>query len=278
MKIFITGTSSGIGQNLARHFGSGGHEIWGLARRSHDAFVEGCRARGISFRRSRCDISRWEQVQACRDEVAKEWGRLDALICCAGIQGPLGAAAELDPSRWVESLAINLNGTFFCLRAFYDLLRRAERRAKVVCFSGGGSTAPRVNFTPYAVAKTGVVRMVENLAHEWKGQAIDINAIAPGAVNTRMTEEVLALGPEVVGEKEFNVATKQWKEGGTPLETYARCVAFLISEKSDGISGRLISAKWDPWPDLPSRASEIDKSDIYTLRRIIPEDRGQKWG
>lgn len=277
MKILITGTSSGIGQNLARYLGAAGHEIWGLARRPHDEFLRECQARGVAFRKSRCDISSWDQVRACQEEVEKAWGFLDALICCAGIQGPLGPAMGLDPQRWIESLAINVNGTFFCLRAFHDLLRRSPRRAKVVCFSGGGSTGPRINFTPYAVAKAGLVRLVENLAHEWKNQPIDINAIAPGAVNTRMTEEVLALGPEVVGDKEFQAATAQWKEGGTPLETYARCVAFLISQESDGLSGRLIAAKWDPWPQFPALTREIQGSDLLTLRRITPEDRGKKW-
>jgi NAD(P)-dependent dehydrogenase (short-subunit alcohol dehydrogenase family) len=126
------------------------------------------------------------------------------------MQGPLGDAMELSPQAWVESININLTGTFQTLLAMHNLLKKAERRAKIVCFSGGGSTAPRPFFTPYAVAKAGVVRLVENLAHEWAALPLDINAIAPGAVNTQMTNEVLAAGPKVIGETEYRKT--HWRE------------------------------------------------------------------
>ena len=140
-------------------------------------------------------------MQRCAEKVAAKWKAVDGLICCAGIQEPIGPAMEIDPAAWRSTLAVNLDGTFFSIRAFYPLLRRSPRRAKVICFSGGGSTNPRPNFAAYGVAKTGVVRLVETLAAEWEGQPLDINAVAPGAIFTRMTEQVLARGAEFAGQE-----------------------------------------------------------------------------
>ncbi len=110
---------------------------------------------------------------------------------------------EIDPAAWRSTLAANLDGTFFTIRAFYPLLRKTGRRAKIICFSGGGATGPRPNFAAYGVSKAGVVRLVETLAAEWQGQPLDINAVAPGAIFTRMTEQVLARGAAVAGKVEF---------------------------------------------------------------------------
>ena len=278
MKILITGSSSGIGRSLAIRCCETGHEVWGLARRDQSAFTAERERQGQSFRSTRADISRWNDLELWREAIAAAWGGADALICCAGVQGPLGPAMALDPGAWAESLNINLYGTFYTLLASHALLLRAERRAKIICFSGGGSTAPRPFFTPYAVAKTGVVRMVENLAHEWRDLRIDINALAPGAVNTRMTEEVIDAGPSVVGATEHQKAIEQKQAGGTPLEKVTEVVEFLLSASSDGISGRLIAGLWDPYRSLPWRGEELERSDVYTLRRIVPEDRGLDWG
>ena len=138
MKILLTGTSCGIGQKLARSLASQGHEVWGLARTAHDTFRDECRTLQGSFRYSICDISIWPQLERLSQTIAQEWQRLDALIHCAGVQGPIGPARTLDPQAWTSSLAINLNGTFFTLRAMLELLLKAQRRAKVICFSGGG--------------------------------------------------------------------------------------------------------------------------------------------
>ena len=277
MKIVITGTSSGIGRSLAQRYCEKGHEVWGIARRDQSDFAAERLRCQQSFRFSLVDITKWEQLENWAQEVAAQWGRVDALICGAGMQGPLGSAMTLSPQAWSESLNTNLNGTFLTLLAIHPLLKKAERRAKVVCFSGGGSTAPRPFFTPYAVAKAGVVRMVENLAHEWTAEKIDINAIAPGAVNTRMTEEVLAAGPETIGKIEYEKTLEQKQKGGTPLSKVGEAIDFLIAPDSDGLSGRLISGLWDPYRSFPEWRQQIQSSDIYTLRRIVPQDRGLDW-
>ena len=102
-------------------------------------------------------------------------------------------------------------------------------------------------------------------------------AVAPGAINTRLTDEVIAKGPAVVGQGEYEAALKQKASGGSSLEKALGLVDWLLGPKSDGISGRLISAPWDPWMTLDAHQATLAKSDIYTLRRVLPEDRDQSF-
>jgi NAD(P)-dependent dehydrogenase (short-subunit alcohol dehydrogenase family) len=270
MKILLTGSSSGIGRGLAERLVARGHEVWGLAR-SPQAPLAG------KFHAVRCDVSEWPQVAAAAAAVQAATAALDAVVACAGVQGEIGPALAADPAAWSATVRANLDGTYYTLRAFHPLLARAPRRAKVVCFSGGGATKPRVNFSAYGVAKTGVVRLVETIAEEMRGQPYDINAIAPGAINTRLTDEVIAKGPDVAGAAEYAAAVKQKETGGSSLARALDLVEYLLSEKSDGITGRLISAPWDPWETLHAHAAELAGGDIYTLRRIVPEERAKKF-
>jgi len=121
------------------------------------------------------------------------------------------------------------------------------------------------------------VRFAETLAGELREHRVDVNAIAPGALNTRLLDEVIAAGPLRVGEDFHRRALQQRRSGGVPLRRGAELAVFLGSAASDGITGKLLSAVWDPWPELPGHGAELD-SDIYTLRRVVPADRGLDWG
>lgn len=107
---------------------------------------------------------------------------------------------------------------------------------------------------------------------------IDVNSIAPGALKTRLLDELLANDPDQVGRDFYNRMAKLKIDGSTPLETGAALSVFLGSAASDGITGRLLSAQWDPWQTLPEHTADLAASDIYTLRRIVPKDRGRTWG
>jgi 3-oxoacyl-[acyl-carrier protein] reductase len=151
---------------------------------------------------------------------------------------------------------------------------RAAGYGKVINLSGGGATAPLPRISSYAASKAAVVRFTETLAEETRDVGIDVNAIAPGALNTRLMDELIAAGPEKVGAAFFEKMTKTRDGGGTPLEKGAELCVFLASSASDGITGRLLSAVWDDWAKLPEKRDELARGDIYTLRRITPEDRG----
>jgi NAD(P)-dependent dehydrogenase (short-subunit alcohol dehydrogenase family) len=271
MNIVITGSSTGIGYSIAEHLLNRGDKVWGLARSAQTGLLE---KYPHHFKALTCDVADWAQVQSAAAQIALDCGYLDGVIACAGIQGEIGPAMSADPLAWSQTVRVNLDGTYFTLRAFHALLAKAPNRSKVIAFSGGGATKPRKNFSAYGVAKTGILRLIETIAEELQGSAIDLNAVAPGAINTRLTDEVIALGPKVVGESEYQAALKQKANGGSSLAKAIGLVEWLLSAESDGISGRLISAPWDPWATLSKHREALSKSEIYTLRRIVPEDRG----
>jgi NAD(P)-dependent dehydrogenase (short-subunit alcohol dehydrogenase family) len=122
-----------------------------------------------------------------------------------------------------------------------------------------------------------VVRLTETLAEELREDRIDVNAVAPGPLNTRFLDQVLAAGPEKTGREVHERALRQREEGGAPLAKGAALATFLASARSDGITGRLLSAVWDDWERLPERREALAAGDVFTLRRIVPRDRGLPW-
>jgi 3-oxoacyl-[acyl-carrier protein] reductase len=155
---------------------------------------------------------------------------------------------------------------------------KAQRYGKIIQLSGGGATNPMPRISAYAVSKAAIVRFAETLAEEVRGTGIDINSIAPGALNTRMLDEVLEAGPDKVGKDFYERALKQRDNGGVPLQRGADLAIFLASRASDGITGKLISAVWDNWEHWPEHLDKLSGSDVYTLRRIVGRDRGFEAG
>ncbi len=266
MKVLVTGFTQGIGYDLTKKLLLQGHEVWGVARNPESDLK-------VNFS-SACDVSDFASLEKVNNEVKTEWGHLDSLILCAGVQGAIGPAMTLDPIDWNKTVEVNLSGPYFCIRAFFETMMASPGtgRRKVICFSGGGGTGSRPNFSAYSVAKTGVIRLVEILADEWRELPIDINAIAPGAISTRLTDEVLRLGSKVVGKKEFEQATKVKQSGGGSLEKVSGLINFLLSADSDGLTGKIIAAQWDPWSEWVSveSRSKVIQSEQYTLRRTVP--------
>jgi NAD(P)-dependent dehydrogenase (short-subunit alcohol dehydrogenase family) len=200
---------------------------------------------------------------------------LSILVNNAGVYGPKGAIEDVDLDEWVRAIEINLFGTVYMCRAVIPIFK-ANKYGKIVNLSGGGATAPLPRISAYAASKAAVVRMTDTLAEELRDWNIDVNAIAPGALNTRLLDEVLSAGPEKVGKTFYERSLKQRDEGGAPIEKGAALAVFLGARESDGISGRLISAVWDNWQNLPARREQISGSDVFTLRRIVPKDRGMQ--
>lgn len=275
----LTGASHGLGRVIAEAFLREGGSVLICARRAPD--LEATRkalemsAPGRVHARV-CDIAVEAEVDALASYAESVFGGVDILIANAGVYGPKGGIDEIDWAQWVEAINVNLIGTVYCCRSFLPLLRKTSH-GKILIISGGGATKPLPFLSAYAASKAGVVRFGETLAEEVKSLGIDVSMIAPGALNTRMLDEVLEAGPEKVGAGFYQAALKQRDSGGTPLELGAELCVFLASNASDGITGRLISAQWDPWRRLPDLKEELNGTDIYTLRRIIPLDRGKTW-
>ena len=208
-------------------------------------------------------------------------GRLDVLINNAAVPGPIGPLAGSDFALWEETIRMNLIMPAELCRAAVPVLAAAAAtgcRAKIINMSGGGATSPRPNFSAYSVAKTGVVRFTEILAGEVRTQGIDVNAVAPGALPSVMTRNILAAGTALCAPHELAVAEKAQGEAGVAaMERATDLIAYLASSESDGVTGRLIAAQWDPWPRFAELNDELDKTDIFTLRRIVPKDRSRDW-
>lgn len=278
----ITGASQGLGKAIAQAFLKEGASIL-ICARGAQALKQTAREL-VPFARSganviaeRADVSDPKQAARVAKLALKNFPRLLILVNNAGILGPKGNLEKIDWKEWVHTIEVNLLGPVYLCRALLPHFKK-QKYGKIINLSGGGAASPFPYFSAYAASKAAVVRFTENLAEEVRGSGITANAIAPGALNTRLLDEVLKAGPSKTGSAFYGRAKKQQKEGGASLENAARLAVFLASSESDRITGRLISAPWDPWEQLPQHAVELVNSDIYTLRRIMPKDRGVDWG
>ncbi len=276
----ITGASQGLGKAIAGRFLREGANAVLCARGEKDLLATRDElAKQFPSQKvfaKTCDVSNESQVNDLVAFTLRELGPLHALVLNAGVYGPMGATESVPLDEWRRAMDINLYGVLLPCRAVIPHFKK-NGRGKIVVLSGGGATNPMPNISAYAASKAAVIRLVETLAGELKSFRVDVNAIAPGALKTRFVDQVLAAGPEKVGEA-FFAKNKQWAQtGAVPLELGANLAVYLASAQSDGITGKLISAQWDPWEKLHEFKGDLD-NDIYTLRRIVPKDRGKTWG
>jgi 3-oxoacyl-[acyl-carrier protein] reductase len=277
----VTGANQGLGLAIAEAYVAAGASVLLCAR--DEARLERARAdlaasaaAGQQVAAIRADVSDPEDVSRLAARALELFPQVHVLVNNAGVYGPLGPSDEVDWAIWARAIEINVYGSVLPCRAFVPHFKQ-HRYGKIVQLSGGGATNPLPRISAYAASKAAVVRFAESLALEVAPFGIDVNAVAPGALDTRLLDEVVAAGPEAVGAEfhERMVRTKQ--QGGTPLERGASLSVYLGSAASDGVTGRLLSAVWDPWEDLASHADDLSRSDVYTLRRIVPKDRGLDW-
>ena len=269
----ITGGSRGIGKAIAEAFLREGAKCV-LVSRSQAELEQAKKDSRGQVEILQADVSQSDSGEKIASYCLSTFGKIDILVNAAGIQGPIGLFYENDRQKWEETLHVNLLGTLFLMQVVVPVMLE-QKSGKIINFSGGGATGSRPRFSAYAASKTAVVRLTEVAADELKGTSIDINAISPGAVNTNMTEEIIRAGPDA--GKEYESALKQKAdESVSPVKATALSV-FLASSHSDGLSGKLVSAIWDKWEDIPKHLNEIMSTDVYTLRRIKPEERGYNW-
>jgi NAD(P)-dependent dehydrogenase (short-subunit alcohol dehydrogenase family) len=278
----ISGASVGLGFEIAKKYLEAGASLMICARNEMllDKAALALRpfaGTGQSVLAMPADISKPGDVTALVGAALREFGSLDILVNNAGVIGPCGAIEDIDLKEWFRAIEINLLGSVLLSRAVLPHFKKAAR-GKIIQLSGGGATSPLPGLSAYAASKAAVIRFVETLGEETRPHHIDVNAIAPGALNTRMLDEFLAAGPERIGAAFYERLLRQKKEGGVPLAKGADLAVFLGSPLSDGITGKLISAVWDPWETLPNHLEDLNGTDIYTLRRIVPGDRGMVWG
>lgn len=279
----VTGASQGLGRKIAERYVEEGASVLLCARNLaalqpvRDALMSLRPNKGQQILIQRADVSVEKDVDALFAEVERSFDHLDILVTNAGVYGPMGTIEDNDWTEWVDAIRANLLGTVYPCRLAMPLFRR-RGYGKIINISGGGATAPLPRLSSYAASKAAVVRFSETLALEAKDANVDVNSIAPGALMTRMTQQLLDAGADKVGAAFYERIQKLTASGGTPLELGANLCVYLGSAESDGITGRLLSAQWDPWESLRDHRADLDSTDIYTLRRIIPSERGKDWG
>jgi len=274
----ITGATRGLGLEIARHYLQAGASV-ALCGRDAAALAAALTALrplalpGRSVLGAVADVTREADVNALLDGALAHFGRLDVLVNNAGIGGPVGPTESVEWAEWVRAVEINLFAPVRLCRAVVPHFRRGGG-GKIIQLSGGGATRALPMLSAYAAAKAAVVRFVETLAEELRSDHIDVNALAPGTLATRLLDELLAAGPGRLGPQLHERLAAEKRAGAVPLARGAQLAVFLGSAASDGITGRLISAVWDPWASLPRHRGALGASDVYTLRRIEPKDRG----
>ncbi len=278
----ITGANQGLGLEIARRYLAAGADLM-LCARNGELLERACASLvavaepGQKVIAQVADVSQENDVRAVVEATLSQLNGCHILVNNAGVYGPKGEIESIDWAEWVSALQINVLGSVLMSRAVIPHFKR-QRYGKIIQLSGGGATNPMPRISAYAVSKAAIVRYAETLAEEVRGLGIDVNAIAPGALNTRMLDEILAAGPDKVGKSFYERSLQQKESGGAGLAKGADLALFLASPASDGISAKLISALWDDWEVWPTHLRELAVSDAYTLRRITGRERGLAWG
>lgn len=280
MFCLITGASRGLGATLAEYFWNSGFDLVLIARTEAALLAANAQLpvrEGQQIINLACDLADPSAVATLIARVKQRVDKLDVLLNNAAIQGPIGPAWDCDSQLWRNTLQVDLFAPVELCRNVVPWMT-ATGGGSIINLSGGGAAGSRVNFSAYATAKTGLVRFSEILAEETRQLNIRVNCVAPGALNTEMLAEVVAKGADAAGSREYEIAQKVLREGGASMERVAELCLFLASARAEKISGKLISAVWDDWENLPAHVNDLTGTDIYTLRRIAPRDRGMSWG
>jgi NAD(P)-dependent dehydrogenase (short-subunit alcohol dehydrogenase family) len=264
-RFLITGATRGIGRACAVELTRRGARVVALGRDRGAldatlALLSGDGHDGVLH--DVAEAAGWDEVFATVDAG----GPLDGLVTAAAVIEPVGRLGTVSPEAFARCLAVNVMGTYLALH--HALPRMDGHDGRVVTFSGGGATAPLPRFDAYATSKAAVVRLTENIAAAAPG-GVELNAVAPGFVVTQMHEHTLQAGPDATGADYFEKTRKVVEEGGgVPPELAAELVAFLLSPEAAGITGKLLSAQWDPWREPDFQARLRAEPNLATLRRI----------
>jgi len=263
--ILITGAGRGIGKRLAIGFARLGARIALLGRNKAEidlAHIEIEQAGGNALR-LRADVTDAEQMAVAVDRVRVVFGSpVDILICSAGTAGPLNSFLQTPVRAWVEAIQINLLGVVNACRAVLPSM--IERRAgKILALTCSSDEPPKRNFSAYETSKTAVVRFVESLAAELVDYNVQVNCLDPGPAYTNLTDEIIR-AEERLEPRVIQAAKETRRTGGVSPELQLEHAAFLLSEQSNHITGKLIRVT----DDCRKLKDSTLRPDLYTLRRV----------
>lgn len=267
--IIVTGGSLGIGQAIALEAATQGARVIIAARQQGPLVTTLDKLREVSPDAGHdyklLDVGKEASVTRFAKWCRLNLKSVDGLVNSAGIYGPIGPLGELSLDDFADTLRINLMGTVHMCQALLPQLLKSPVRPKIVNMAGGGAARAFPRYSAYACSKVAVCRFTENLSMEYP--KVDANCIAPGFVLTRMHQQTLEAGPEKASD--FYQTTKDnMAEGGISPEKAAKLACFLLGPKSDGITGRFLSAPSDPWSDEKWLKKLKNDANLARLRRV----------
>ena len=239
--VVISGAATGLGRSIAERFEEGGFRVHVCD--ANAAAVQEFRASHPQAAASIVDVSDYRQVDAWFDEIVARYGRVDVLVNNAGIAGPTAPVEKIEPADWDRTIAVDLNGQFYCTRRAVPLIRAA----------GGGSivniasSAAFFGFplrTPYAASKWALLGFTKTLAMELGPEGIRVNAICPGSIKGPRIDGVIERDAVARGMTaaqirklyERQVSLRQFVDA----EDVANTAYFLASSQGRMISGQII--------------------------------------
>lgn len=265
----ITGGSRGIGRILASALAEAGMDIALAARNAGEleAVKSEVEKLGAKCFTRVTDVAKPEDVTAFVEGAHASLGRIDVLVNSAGVYGAIGEITQIDLADWRKAIEVNLLGTVYATRAVLPFMGKVGG-GKVINFAGGGVGGPNVTarVSAYATSKAAVLQFTECVAKEAAAYNVQVNAIAPGAVVTGMTAEIIQAGAEVAGRDLFERTRRERETGNDRAAEAKACVLWLASPQSGALTGKTLSATRDDYKSLD--VAKVNASSLYTIRRI----------
>lgn len=266
----VTGGGRGIGEAAALALAKEGARVALVSRTKAelDAVATKVHAAGGDAFAVVADVAEKAHATRMVNDAKKRYGRVDILVNAAGTYGPIGLTSEVGVDDWIAGVQVNLIGTFLCCRAVLPGMI-AQKSGKIINLSGGGATSPLPRFSSYAAAKAGVVRLTETLAEEVKEHNVQVNAVAPGAVDTKLQDRILTVGERAGPVYQQMLKMRESGRGGVPASLAGSLIAWLASPAADKLTGKLIAAPYDGWEQWDeARIAEVMTKPWLTLRRM----------
>ena len=231
----VTGGSRGIGRAIVQAFAAEGAKVAVIYRGNQaaaDSLVQEIQQAQGTALALQCDVTDAAAAQACVEKVEKEWGRLDILVNNAGvIQDDL--FVRMEPEAWNKVMATNLGGTFnFCKAIAYTLMK--QRRGRIINISSVAAERVNLGQTNYAASKGAINAFTRGLAVELASRNVTVNAIAPGFIETDMSEAVRNKAGDLIKK------LIPMRRIGKP-EDIARVAVFLASEDGGYMTGQVLT-------------------------------------
>jgi NAD(P)-dependent dehydrogenase (short-subunit alcohol dehydrogenase family) len=265
----ITGAGRGIGRAIALAYAREGAKLVLAARTAAELAETAAQAQALGA--DTCivtaDVTAPTQVEEMVRQAEDRFSSIDVLVNNAGIIGPIGPLEDNDVDSWIRTIQVNLIGAYLCCRSVIPVMRR-QGRGKIINLSGSGATSAPHHMSAYGSSKVAIIRLTEILSLELSDSNIQVNALGPGSIHTRMWEEIRDSARAVGDTELYEFGQQVTSGGGASIERAAELAVWLAGESSGKLSGRLVHAVMDDFPSLPERISDVMASDAYTLRRV----------